>query len=203
MGARDLPSNARISLERASVLLLEASDPGIEILLQILSGFGVKGFHPCTTVAAARNVVERTKLDLIIAEVELGDPEVDGLDYVHWLRRSGLDQNSMCPVILISGHTTMGRVQRARDCGADFIVAKPLVPQVLLQRVIWAARDTRQVVETADYVGPDRRHRNLGPPLGMEGRRSTDLGADIGEALEENMSQDEIDNFMTPTRAVR
>jgi len=203
MAAVDLPKNVRISLERASILLLEASEPGVEILLQILAGFGVKSFHPCTTVGAARSVAERTKLDLIVAEIELGDPEVDGLDFVHWLRRSGIDQNALCPVILLSGHTTNGRVQRARDCGADFIVAKPLVPGVLLQRVIWVARDTRQVVETSDYIGPDRRHRNLGPPIGMEGRRATDLTGDIGAALEENMSQDEIDNFLTPTRALR
>jgi hypothetical protein len=68
---------------------------------------------------------------------------------------------------------------------------------VLYGRIVWAVSNSRKFVESATYIGPDRRFRNLGPPDGV-GRRSTDLSTSVGEASEPNLSQNEIDSFMTP-----
>jgi CheY-like chemotaxis protein len=48
--------------------------------------------------------------------------------------------------------------------------------------------------------GPDRRFKAFGPPIGTKGRRHDDLNAKIGAAVEPNMSQNEIDLLMKPTR---
>ena len=91
---------------------------------------------------------------------------------------------------------------RARDCGANFVVTKPLAPRVLLDRIAWLGRETRGFVEIGDgYVGPDRRFKAYGPPAGEAGRRRDDLPLEVGEAVESNMSQDDIDALMNPRRA--
>ena len=65
-------------------------------------------------------------------------------------------------------------MQRARDCGANFILARPLSPEVLLERILWIAREKRHFISCSSYVGPDRRFHEAGPPVGMPERRTTE-----------------------------
>jgi DNA-binding response OmpR family regulator len=104
---------------------------------------------------------------------------------------------------LLTGHTQRANVIRARDCGASFVVAKPILPKVLYSRIVWLAKDRRDFIDVESYCGPNRRFQNVGPPEGMEGRRSDDLSLTIGNAVEENMSQDEIDALMNPKSVTR
>ena len=91
---------------------------------------------------------------------------------VRWLRRSGITPNCYAPVLLTSGHTPNAVVNKARDCGANFIIARPFSPSVLLDRIVWIARDPRPFLEAADYAGPDRRFHDEGPPRGVGERRA-------------------------------
>ncbi|MBQ1541106.1 two-component system response regulator [Caulobacter sp. CCUG 60055] len=189
----------RINLRLTSVLMLDANSQALEILVQVLTGFGVKAFHRCTTVVEAREVVERAPVDLIIADGRL--PGIDGYDFVRWLRRLEQAPNRHTPVIMVSGHTSAADVAKARDCGANFFVAKPITPGVLLERILWVAREKRAFIDAGAYVGPDRRFKNEGPPAGVEGRRRTDLHGDLGAAVTPNMSQNDIDALMSPRKA--
>ena len=104
-------------------------------------------------------------------------------------------------MILLQGHTPAGQVEKARDCGANIVVVKPLRPSVLLDRIVWCATAKRNFLETDNYMGPDRRFQNLGPPNGGPGRRKTD--ADDLTVSEEgglNMSQDDLDKLVMPTK---
>ena len=51
------------------------------------------------------------------------------------------------------------------------MIAKPISPKVLLDRLFWLARDKRDFIEADTYVGPDRRFKHLGPPAGSVERR--------------------------------
>jgi len=103
-------------------------------------------------------------------------------------------------VIMLTGHAAPSNVHKSRDCGASFVVAKPITPGVLLQRILWLASDEREFVKSESYVGPDRRVRNFGPPLGVPGRRAGDLSAHVGAAVEANMDQASIDTLIKPRR---
>jgi DNA-binding response OmpR family regulator len=142
---------------------------------------------------------EGPPLDLIVCEAAL--PEQDGYDFLHQLRRARLEPNSFTPAILITAHTPKSQVLKARDCGANFVVVKPLSPRVMLDRILWIARENRAFIECDSYVGPDRRFQALGPPAGTEGRRKDDLPPEVGAAIDPNMSQSEIDDLMKPRRA--
>jgi hypothetical protein len=125
---------------------------------------------------------------------------MDGYDFTRWLRRETPPPTRYTPVIMLTGHAAQSKVHKSRDCGASFVVTKPLTPSVLLQRILWLGADEREFVECATYVGPDRRVRNFGPPIGMAGRRAGDLSEHVGAASEANMDQSEIDMMMKPMR---
>jgi len=193
-----LDPTIRINLERSVVLLVDDNPQALEALSGMVRGFGVRKQFKCASVAEAMNYVQMHELDLIIIDANM--PDMDGADFVRWLRREAPPEKMFTPVIMLSGHTAQSLVEKSRDCGANFIMAKPFAPDVLLQRIFWVAKDERQMVRAETYVGPDRRFKNLGPPLGMKGRRRDDLSAHVGAAVDPNLDQTDIDQMFKPAR---
>ena len=175
---RTVFSTDRINLERISFLLLDDNLQSLDIMSSAVAGFGVRN----------------------ITDAEM--PEESGYDFLRWVRHEASEPNKFVPAIICTGHTRQSQVMQARDCGAHFLVVKPITPKVLLDRIFWVARDERSFVECETYAGPDRRFKRLGPPAGMQGRRKDDLTGAIGAATEPNLSQDEINSFMKPAKVV-
>ncbi len=187
-----------INLKTSKVLLFDSNAMGMSILAQMMAGFGAKTITKADTMKQAQDFIRANTFDLAICDAA-GPIGADGYDFVHWLRRCGTE-NGFMSVIVTSAHTSLRSVARARDCGANFIVVKPLSPKVLLKRIMWVGVENRPFVSCDVYFGPDRRFRNDGPPDAANGRRSTDLSANVGDATLPNMSQDEIDALMMPKR---
>ena len=192
-----LDGDARIDLRHANVLCADEMTQGLEILGQILMGFGVQHIARAQSAEDFRRMLNTQAFDLILVDAALGG---NGFELVQWLRRSNLEGNRFAPSVVLSGHTPRSQVETARDCGANFVVIKPVSPATLLERVMWIGRTARMFVEAGAYVGPDRRFRNEGVPNGARGRRSSDLSAELGVALDPNLSQDAIDSLLKPQR---
>ncbi|MBO6633648.1 MAG: response regulator, partial [Parvibaculum sp.] len=73
------------------------------------------------------------------------------------------------PIIMVSGHTDLASVERARDIGVTEFLSKPISARSLYERLIQVLDRPRQFVETPTYRGPDRRRRNT--PFAGEDRR--------------------------------
>ena len=194
-------AKARYNLEHAKVLIVEPNQHSMEILCQILNGFGVRAPVRCISSEDAMTQVKKTEFDLIICESDLA--EMDGYDFVQWLRRSKIEPNNFTSVIIICGHTQTSKVHKARDCGANFILAKPLTPKIVMDRIVWVAKEGRAFIECESYLGPDRRFHSIGPPPNTEGRRADDLSLEVGDATEPNMIQDDIDALLQPKRVAK
>lgn len=170
----------RINLSRANVLLVDTSHHGLTLMSQMVSGFGVRHAHKCVSAAAAEERLNGEPYDLVICEAGLAGP-VDGYDLVRRLRRASRSPNQQTASILLCGHSRMSEVRKARDCGVNLIIAKPVAPQVVLQRILWVARDPRDFVDCGDiYVGPDRRFK-IQPPGARPSRRHGDDAAPVSE----------------------
>lgn len=168
----DPASRARFNLDKAAVLLLDDTPMGMSILVQVVTGLGARTLYRCSSVEMAQEAAASHELDLAI--VDAMAPSGAGYDFVRWLRHSAQEPNCYTPVILTTAHTPAADVARARDCGGHIIVKKPIAPIVLLERIVWVAREGRPFLFSGDYVGPDRRFRDDGPPDGA-GRRREDL----------------------------
>ncbi len=193
-----LSSTAKIDLSRSRALLLDDNRTHLDMLCSVLNGFDLRKQNKCETVEDARSAVYGAQFDLVLVEAAMA--EQDGFGFIRWLRREGPENNRHASVLVVTSSTRQEEVAMARDSGANFVVAKPVTPQILLQRIVWLGRDRREFVHCDSYAGPDRRFKAFGPPVGMKGRRHDDLNASIGAASEPNMSQNEIDMLMKPAR---
>jgi PleD family two-component response regulator len=179
--AQGRASKARINLERTAILLID-NPLGLDILSHIFYGYGARQVFKCATAEEAMRIVNERELDLIVTEALL--PDQDAYDFVRAIR--GLSEqvnNRFTPVMVLSAHTAVSKVTNARDCGANFFLAKPISPRTVMERLVWVARESRQFLQSDNYTGPDRRFQELGPPPGVRGRRRGDdqVGPEAGE----------------------
>lgn len=199
MADRRVLASDKINLEKLYLLLVDDNPQCLEILAQVVSGFGARHVIKCSSAAQARETLLNSSIDLVLTDVHM--PGEDGYQLIEWIRREAGEPNRYVPIILISSHSMKSRIARARDCGASFFISKPITPQIVVERIFWAVRDDRGFIECEAYAGPDRRFKRQGTPPGTEGRRSTDVKGEIGEATGPNLSQDLIDNMLTPQKA--
>ena len=195
-----LLEGAKLNLAEVTILAAGANPIEVDVLMQVFSGFGARRLRRAEDPQSARALLEREAIDLFVLDAMMGLEA--GMELVRGLRRLP-SETRLAPVILAAGHVQPSLIREARANGVSYVVAKPLTPRVLFERLVWVVRDARAFVETADYAGPDRRVRALGPPPGMAGRRADDLPFDVGEASTPNMSQADIDAMMMPVRRAR
>ena len=167
-----LHASTRINLEKVDVLLVDDSVASLNLLAQVMLGFGIKNLSRADSAKGAQSLLRERTFDLVISATNMAG--VDGYELVKWLRRGALEANRYLPVILVSGHTPPSQVFKGRDAGANFTIAKPITPKIVLERILWAAKEERQFIECDSYLGPDRRFKNDGPPDGAQGRRRED-----------------------------
>lgn len=193
-----LPSKKtdRLNLGMAEVMLACGDVQGLSIMAEMFAGFGVHTPKRCQTIEEAKTVIKERAINLFVVDSALADGE--GYELIHWLRRCEIDPNCFAPVVLVTGHTKPSQIFRGRDAGASFVVAKPVAPMVMMQRILWLLNDQRKFVNAPGYCGPDRRVKAIGPPVGMKGRRHDDLSVEVGLAKTPNLEQDEIDALFNP-----
>lgn len=178
--------NAIFNLGQAVVMVVDDNAFCQKLTCQALLGFGVQVRHKCSSAEEAMKLLEVSTIDLLIVDCDM--PGIDGYDLVKWLRHSDLE-NAWVPIMMMSGHTRADKVTDARDCGANFILARPLAPSVFLERILWVARDSRRMLKAGGYHGPDRRFQEWGPPEGTPERRAEVLRVQEAAAAEAAQNQ--------------
>jgi CheY-like chemotaxis protein len=199
-GQHPMHSGTRFSLDKTCFLLVDDNPQALDILAQVVQGFGPKSIVRCGSAVEAKEILARQPFDVLLTDGQM--PDMDGYELIRWLRHEGGEPNRFIPALIISGHVRLSQLFKARDCGASFTILKPITPKIVLERLFFIARDQRMFVDCGAYIGPDRRFKREGPPPGMEGRRSDDLGAEVGMAAAPNMSQEEIDAMMKPGKVM-
>jgi CheY-like chemotaxis protein len=142
--------------------------------------YRLRNLHRCQSLAEAQQVVSAYQIDLIVMENLL--PGEDVYDFIQKLRRSEGDDNRFAPTVLLSAHTGASIVSKARDSGANFLIGKPISPKVLLERILWVAREKRQFLETDSFVGSDRRAAIEDAEAGPAPARNAGVGRRRGSA---------------------
>lgn len=190
-----------INLEKARALIVDDNPQSLDILVGVLTSFGLRNIVRKASGKEAQEELRYHPVDLILTNAAL--PEMDGYDLIRWLRREAEEAQRQTPAIIVSAHTRQSQVEKARDCGANFIITKPISPAIMLERILWVARGDRLFIECESYVGPDRRWRNQGPPVEFpDGRRRDDTSIELGEPEGQNMTQDELDALIKPMKSI-
>jgi len=160
------------NLERLNVLIVEDNKHMRALVRTILLALGVKNVLEADDGAGAFKELRHFPADIIIADWNM-EP-LDGLDFTRMVRTAKDSPNPFVPIIMLTGHTEMNRVQEARDAGIHEFLAKPISATSLYSRFRAIIERPRPFIRTAGrfgYFGPDRRRKQLPGYMGEEHRK--------------------------------
>lgn len=130
------------------------------------------GFRDIVIVRSGNKAMEMLaaqRFDFMITDWRMRD--LDGIDVVHFARKSPKSLHPMIPIIMLTGNAEARDVIEARNAGIDGYIIKPFSADQLVKRIRAVIEHPREFVVSNKYTGPDRRHRNDAPPQGKERRR--------------------------------
>src|SRR5262249_50677441 len=129
--------NATLNL-RDLVILVADPIPYISMLANsMLRGFGVNNAWDALTSSDAIHRLTGQKIDIMLLDNLL--PPHGGLKLTHAIRRNVNNPNRTVPILLMTSDTRESTVKYARDAGANMVVAKPMSPSSLYDRLSWIA----------------------------------------------------------------
>jgi two-component system, chemotaxis family, chemotaxis protein CheY len=191
-----------INLKGLMFLVADPNPYFSRIVVGLLRSFGANNVAEVRNSFDAIRTLNGQKVDILLCDDKL--PPHGGLQVTHAIRRKSDNENRTVPILIMAGDTRESIIKIARDAGANMVIAKPLSPASLYDRLTWIAFNPRQFIDTVTYYGPDRRFKVENIPGGI-GRRKGDKPAQPPvpppEPGEPAMAQSEIDNLFKPARA--
>lgn len=132
-----------------------------------------KGFETsrATSVgAAARLLTDGTKPDLVLSDLRL--PDHDGLFLLGWMRKRGHN----APFIVMTNYAEVQNAVLAMKLGAADYIAKPVQPDILLQKIKDALAQAANTPATADASNPTPSTPNKGSHSSSNKNNETKAG---------------------------
>ncbi len=159
----------KTDLEDLAVLVVEDHPHMAAILTSMLHSWRIGTIHVVENTRDALEALRKHPVDIVLLDHNIAP--VNGIDFVHLLRREPNNRNRRVPVIMVSGSADLATVTRARNSGVDEFLCKPVSAADLYERIRSVLDAPRPFICTDGYVGPCRRRRNDPPPDGIERRR--------------------------------
>jgi two-component system, chemotaxis family, chemotaxis protein CheY len=183
---------------RDLVMLIADSSSYMSMLIQgMLRGFGANKVLDMRTSSAVLQALGTNKFDILICDARL--PPHGGLKLTREIRGSVDNENRTIPILMMMSDSRETTIKQVRDAGANMVIAKPLSPVSLYDRLAWIAFQPRHFVDAPTYFGPDRRFKIEGYPNGV-GRRKGDKAVEIASEAGPALAQDDIDNLFGTVR---
>ena len=98
----------------------------------------------------------------------------NGLELTKHIRHEEDNSLRKLPIILCTAFTGFQSITSARDAGVTEILAKPVSPDQIMEKMENALFNKRDFVEIEAYSGPDRRRRTI-DYSGEEDRRNSHI----------------------------
>jgi DNA-binding response OmpR family regulator len=125
------------NFKNAAVVMIDASPLALEVVTGILSGCGFRRMFRCADLRSGTDIVKTHSVDLVLI-----DPYAFGenaYNLISWMRSERRGPNAAVPVIIMTAYTYVRLITVARQCGADYVIAKPFSTQGLLERILYVA----------------------------------------------------------------
>lgn len=136
----------KFNFDKARAVLIDSNMLSHEVMAGILGGFGFRQLHRFADIARGQEFLKASPVELVFVDpYTYGEA---GLDFIRWARAEPSCARS--PIIVVTGHAFLRAVTEARDAGADYVIAKPYSPSVLLERLIWVAEQGGRKIGATD-----------------------------------------------------
>ena len=152
------------------ILVVDDNEQMRTIIGTVLAAAGVGRLFYATDGRDALDLLMGQPVDVAYVDYEM--PVMNGLDFISRTRLLPGDLRYL-PIIMLTGHSDVPRLNAARDRGVNEFLAKPVTARDILKRLEAVILRPRPYVAASDFFGPDRRRRSpsaYGGPL----RRAAD-----------------------------
>ncbi|MDV6329534.1 response regulator [Asticcacaulis sp. 201] len=138
------------------VLIVEDNHHMRTIIKTIVQSVGFRDVKEAPDGASAFEILQTFSPDIIFLDAAM--TPIDGAEFTRHTRNTA-GGNPYVPIIMISGHSSKGQIERARDAGITEYVTKPMTAKALLGRINAVIMRPRPFIKCASYFGPDRRRQ--------------------------------------------
>ncbi len=161
-------------LSNLTVLVVDDEEPIRELICGILDSFGVRKIRQAADGLVAFKDMQSHEPDAVITDLEM--KPVDGLAFTRAVRTDPDCPVPDVPILMVTGHCEKHHVEEARDAGVTEFIAMPVTANTIAERLTSAIEKPRAFVRARNFVGPERRRRQL-PLVSTASRRASDLGS--------------------------
>lgn len=186
-----------MNLRDLIILIAEPSSYISMLIHSMLRGFGANKVLEVRNSNSVLHALTAQKIDILICDARL--PPHGGLSLTRAIRGKKDNEHRTIPILIMAGDSRESTIKAARDVGANMVIAKPISPASLYDRLNWIAFNPRKFVDTDTYFGPDRRFKIEGYPNGI-GRRKGDKPVEVAAESGPALAQNDIDNLFSAVR---
>jgi len=187
-------ASPNMNLRDLVILIADPSSYITMLIHSMLRGFGANKIVEVRNSIGVLQALTGQKVDILICDLRL--PAQGGLQLTHAIRAKKDNEHRTIPILIMASDSREATVKRARDAGANMVIAKPISPASLYDRLSWIAFNPRKFVDAANYFGPDRRFKIEGYPGGV-GRRAGDKVVEVAEQSGPALAQNDIDSLFS------
>lgn len=120
-----------------------------QLMAGVLSSLGFRHIQLADSGPEALTLAKQNKPDLFIIDWEMRP--MDGLTLMREIRRTTNSALAIVPIVILTAHSSPQVVRAALSHGANQFLTKPVVPQTLLNRMLWALNDRRAFVDRGGF----------------------------------------------------
>jgi CheY-like chemotaxis protein len=137
-------------LAAIKVMIVDDSAGMRQLMSGVLQSLGIRHIQLADSGPEALALAKLTKPDLFIIDWEMRP--MDGLTLMREIRRVSNYPAATIPIVILTAHSSPQVVRAALSHGANQFLTKPVVPQTLLNRMLWALNDRRALVDRGGFL---------------------------------------------------
>lgn len=147
-----------VDFSRLRILVVENHVLMRRLLHEMLVGFSVPEIRTARDVMEAIECVYEEPFDAVILDYVLVG--LNGPDFAQTVRYDEECPNREVPILMITGTPDHHKVAKVKEAGINGMLAKPITPRTLYNRLYAMLAYPRPFIISADYVGPMRDRRS-------------------------------------------
>ena len=144
-------------LHNLTALIVDDNSHMTRLLHALLVAYGLRDVHEASDGQSGIKVLNAVKPDFVLCDYDM--KPMNGIGFVKLVRRNCPPPLAWIPIIMITAHTELRRIETARDAGITEALLKPVTARNLYDRIVQIIERPRRFVKTPEFAGPDRRRR--------------------------------------------
>jgi len=142
-------------IDGISILVADQNQHARKLTRMMLMNIGAKSIYEAADGIAALDVIRTTNPDVVLLDWEM--PLVSGAELIRIVRSPGVFPHPDVPIIMLTLHAYLGRVNEAIRLGVHEFLCKPTSPAALRDRILSILIKPRPMVRVGEFYVPKLR----------------------------------------------